>query len=356
MKSPQIIICIGQGGVGKTTVSSVIALQQAKLGKKTLVLTIDPAKRLWETLGLSGAISGRPAKVDLKKVLGLEPKSDGQLFALMPDLKTEWMSFLNSAINRSESVHEISENHFYQYMVDGLPGSLEIICSHILYTLIKKNDFDVIVLDTPPLSNSLSFFESPQKIIEVLEHNAFRLFAKTQKSLLARLTKKVALFSSSILEKTLEKLIGSHFLSEVIDFAITIDAIYEPLKERALAMDSMLKSPKTTYVLVDKARENLWQDTKALALGLNKKSIKLSEIIINQKLFSFSGSALLAEKKWWHKAYVEETKLQNKMIEQVKNNTSLKIIELDTVKPEQDKILPMLLKNYERNINENISN
>jgi anion-transporting ArsA/GET3 family ATPase len=330
MKDPQktqVIVSVGAGGVGKTTVSGMLGLDFSRRGKKTLVITIDPAKRLLDALDMSGN-THVPLKVDISKILPDE-KISGELFAFMPDLRREWKDFLSSSLKNTEAIHEISENPFYQYMVDGLPGSLEIICAHILHRLLAENNFDVIILDTPPASNSLSFFDVPSKIARVLEHNIFRLLMKQRHSLLSKFTRKIAFFSSGLLEKTLEKLIGSHFLSEVIDFALTIDAIYEPMLERARAMDAMLKNPHTHFVLISRPTVDNVRDSIDLQAALKKRSIHINQLVINQVLFE-PGKNLAKERRAFREQdnghlekllflFEEEYKYQQKLIRRLKD-------------------------------------
>lgn len=277
----QVSICVGAGGVGKTTVSSIIALERALLGRRVLLITLDPARRLMDALSLEEACH-EPVKVDIDRLMGEAPQKTGEMFAFMPDLKSEWMDFLEDSIQRSDVRHEITSNHFYKYMVEGLPGAFEIICSHIMFRLMKDGKYDDIILDTPPSSHSISFFEVPKKISRVLNQSLFNRLIKSRKSMLFKVTKRVAFLSGGILEKTLERIIGSHFLSELIDFALTIDALYEPLLMRTTAMEELLKSQKTRYVLVSRPTFASVNDCINVAKTLKKQRIGFDELIINQ--------------------------------------------------------------------------
>lgn len=275
----KVLICVGAGGVGKTTVASLLGAYYASLGLKALVITVDPARRLLDALGLKGTHT-TPKKVDLSHVTSVKP--GGALFAFMPDLKKEWMDFLRDCIERDEMRHEIASNHFYRYMADGLPGAFEIICSHVLFRLRRDEDFDIIVLDTPPSSHSVSFFDVPKKVSNVLEHGVFRKLLSRRNAFLLKVTKKLALFSGGVIENTLERLIGSTFLSELIDFSLTIDALYDPMLERARAMDALLKSPSTDYVLVVRPTVTSVDDSFNLHESLKKRGIKINEVVMNQ--------------------------------------------------------------------------
>lgn len=290
----QIIICVGAGGVGKTTVASVLGLHHALAGKRTLVITVDPARRLLDAMSLEGA-SSKPKKVALSSLTDKAGHKDGALFAFMPDLKKEWMDFLESCIDRADMRHEIASNHFYRYMADGLPGAFEIICSHVLFRLMNSEQFDTIILDTPPSSHSVSFFDVPGKISSVLEQGVFRKLLSKRNAFLLKITKKLAFFSGGIIEGTLERLVGSHFFSELIDFALTIDALYDPMLERARAMDRLLKAKNTEYVLVVRPTLASVNDSVSLQESLKKRGITINQIIMNQVTPDIDDTAISLE-------------------------------------------------------------
>lgn len=294
MNTPSVIVCLGAGGVGKTTVASVVALHHALAGQKTLVITLDPARRLMDALGIKGK-GHKPKRVDLAPFMGADAKKSGALYAYMPDLKKEWMDFLTAAIERESVQKKIATNHFYQHMAEGIPGSLEIIASHVLFRIMDEDDYDIIILDTPPASHSVSFLDVPRKIIAVLEESIFQKLMDRRHSFLLNITKKIAFFSGGLIESTFERLIGSHFLSELLDFALTIDGLYAPMLKRARAMDELLHHAKTRYFLVARP-------TRASALGvsscidtLQARGLSLSQIVINQLMSPIDDDVLQQE-------------------------------------------------------------
>jgi anion-transporting ArsA/GET3 family ATPase len=355
-KKCQVDICIGAGGVGKTTVASVLGLYYASLGEKTLVITVDPAKRLLDALGI--ASSSLVTKVDLS-FLTLK-NLNGELYALMPDLKQEWMDFLKNSIKKSQVRHEISSNHFYQYLVDGLPGAFEIICSHLLFRLIELGEYDRIILDTPPSSHGLAFFDVPEKILGVLEQGIFRALMNKRNSILLKLTKKLAFFSGGLMEKTIERLIGTHFLSEVIDFALSIDSLYEPLLKRAMAMKELLKNKKTRYFLVLRPTTASIADGIYLNSALKSRGINIHQVILNQvkkeedlKTLALERKAMVKEKllKAVHliDMYKNEIELEKHLIEKLKHeflHTDMRKLYLSEALDRKG-LLSLLLADYE---------
>jgi anion-transporting ArsA/GET3 family ATPase len=290
-KKTQVTICVGAGGVGKTTTAGMLGIHYAKGGEKTLVITVDPALRLLDALNIKEKVA-EPVKINLDHLA--TGKIKGELFAYLPDLRQEWMDFLRVSIRRSEHVHEIAKNPFYQYVSDGLPGAFEIICSHILFRLMDQ-DYDRIVLDTPPSSQSLTFFDVPKDVREILEHSVLKTFLNKRGSFLGKLTKKLALFSGNILERTLERLMGSHFLSEFLDFALTIDGLYDPMLERVQKMDALLKDKTCQYVAVVRPTGASVEDYCRLEAGLKKRDIVINRIVVNQALMQINQGILAEE-------------------------------------------------------------
>ena len=333
LEKSHVVIAIGAGGVGKTTVASALGLYFAKRGQKTLVITVDPARRLLDAMGIRDT-GDEPRRVDFSAVVG-EEKSFGGLFVFMPNLRKEWSSFLEAAIAHTDVRHKISSNHFYQYMADGMPGAFEIICSHVLFRLLEEKRFDKIILDTPPSSHSISFFDVPQKISRVLEQGVFRALMSKRNSMLHKLTKKLAFLSGGILQNTFERIIGSHFLSELIDFALSIDGLYEPLLNRVRAMEKLLKSHTTKYALIVKPSSASIQDSVVVKSALAERGIRINQVIINQVMQGCDSQALEREisalscdqseqdkLKKLIDIYVREVELEKKLLARLKSEFS----------------------------------
>jgi anion-transporting ArsA/GET3 family ATPase len=201
-----------------------------------------------------------------------------------------------------------------------------------LFRLLESKRFDKIVLDTPPSSHSISFFDVPQKISRVLEQSVFRALMSKRNSMLLKLTKKLAFFSGGILQNTLERLIGSHFLSELIDFALSIDALYEPLQTRVRVMDNLLKSPTTKYALVVKPTVASIKDSAFVKKALHERGISIHQIIINQvmpvldhekldeDLKKLVGDPSAPDLKNLVDLYSQEVALEQKLIAQLKKD------------------------------------
>ena len=173
----ELVICVGSGGVGKTTSSAVIGLNAALAGKKVLVLTIDPAKRLANSLGVS-ALDNEAQQIPLSQFrdIGLEP--DGELWAMMLDMKESFDHLVERHAPSDQNRQDILSNRFYQYFSTSLAGTQEYAASERLYELHSERDFDLIVLDTPPTTHALDFLEAPQRLARAVENKALQWLYK----------------------------------------------------------------------------------------------------------------------------------------------------------------------------------
>lgn len=277
MTNVMLDIVVGTGGVGKTTLASALAIKEASKGQRVLLITIDPAKRLMDALGIEKH-GKTPTNVDI----GTENK--GELFAYMPDLRSEWLLFIKDAMPAKDR-EMVETNPFFSYLVDGLPGSLEIICCHLLFRFINAGQFDRIVLDTPPSSQALTFFDVPQKINQVLLHPLFKKLTGKKGRFILNVTKRFALFGTNIWEKTVENIIGTHFLSMMIQFAFALESLYEPLIERATMMTELLTAKECSFFLVTKLQKRSLDEALMLKHELvDERGLALKRIIINQVL------------------------------------------------------------------------
>ncbi len=176
LEDMRTIVCVGSGGVGKTTTAAALGLYAAELGKKTLVMTIDPAKRLANSLGLD-ALEHEPRRVDpaLLAKAGLAPTAN--LWATMLDLPAAWDDMIVRFCDDDDVAQRILQNRFYYALSRELPGAQEFIACEALHHLATTNQFDLIVLDTPPTANALDFLEAPERILGFLDQDAFKVLS-----------------------------------------------------------------------------------------------------------------------------------------------------------------------------------
>src|SRR5262245_53601020 len=175
VRQQDVIVCVGGGGVGKTTISAAIAMKAAEIGRNACVLTIDPARRLANAMGLD-ALGNRPALVDVAKfdAAGV-PRPAGRLFAMMLDTKHTWDDLVRRFAANEEQARSIFANNYYQQISTAIAGSQEFMAMEKLYELHQSKAYDLLVLDTPPTRHALDFLDAPRKMIGFMDEGVLRL-------------------------------------------------------------------------------------------------------------------------------------------------------------------------------------
>jgi anion-transporting ArsA/GET3 family ATPase len=246
--SRRVLVCVGSGGVGKTTVAAAIGLQAALDGKRVLVCTIDPARRLADAMGL-GALGNVEARVPDQAFVqaGLSPR--GELHAMMLDVKRTWDELVTRHAPDPARRDRILQNRLYHQMSAALAGSQEYMAMEKLHELATDRDYDLIVLDTPPTAHALDFLEAPERIIDFLGND-------TARSILApaagagRLGLKLAQVGSGFIVKTLARFTGAEMLHDLGEFLAGFQGMYDGFKRRAAEVRALLARPSTGFVLV----------------------------------------------------------------------------------------------------------
>jgi anion-transporting ArsA/GET3 family ATPase len=242
----RVIVCVGSGGVGKTTTSAALAVRAASAGRHVLCLTIDPAKRLAQSLGLS-ELRGSEQQVaaELFHAQGLECR--GSLSAMMLDMKHTFDELVERHASSPQQRQRILGNRLYQYVSTSLAGTQEYMAMEKLHAVRRDARFDLIVLDTPPTSNALDFLDAPQKLVGAIDSPVMRWFVDTLQgapglSLMGR--------GAAFVLKGLGRFTGTEFLEQVGQFVIELNDLFGGFRARAKAVYDDLKSPDVAFVIV----------------------------------------------------------------------------------------------------------
>ena len=180
IQDAEVVVCVGSGGVGKTTTSATLALGAALQGRRTLVITIDPAKRLADALGLT-MLSSHAASIH-EEILGSGAhRLRAPLYGMMLDLQAAWDDLVRRVSDDDEETDQILQNRFYRQLSRDLVGAQEFIACETLYAQREAMKPDLIILDTPPTRNALDFLDAPNRIFDFLENDAFQYFLKQKK-------------------------------------------------------------------------------------------------------------------------------------------------------------------------------
>jgi anion-transporting ArsA/GET3 family ATPase len=240
----RILVCVGSGGVGKTTTAAALALAAARRGKRTLVLTIDPAKRLANSLGLE-ELGNEPALVDPKLFAPAGVEMQGELWAMMLDPKRTFDDLIDRLAPSEKARDEVLDNRIYQELSNAVAGSQEFTAMAKLYELDRDDDFDLIVLDTPPSRNALDFLDAPDRLTQFFEGRALQVFLRPT-GLAARVMGR----GTGMVFGVLKRVTGIDLLQDLAVFFRSLSGMIDGFKERAQAVNKLLADPGTVFLLV----------------------------------------------------------------------------------------------------------
>jgi anion-transporting ArsA/GET3 family ATPase len=244
LEGKQICICAGSGGVGKTTTSAAIAAGMAARGLKVCVLTIDPAKRLADSLGLE-ELGNEARRVDpaLFEKQGIE--MEGELWAMMLDAKATFDELIARQAPDEESRDRVLENRIYQQISNALAGSQEYMAMEKLFELHTEGDFDLLVLDTPPTRNALDFLDAPKRLTQFIEGRSLRVFMKP-----TGFAAKVAGRGTSVALGVLKRIVGFDLLADLAEFFNAFSGMIDGFQARAKRVNKLLADPATCFLVV----------------------------------------------------------------------------------------------------------
>ena len=241
VRSKKVIVCCGAGGVGKTTTAAALGVASAVMGRRVLVLTIDPARRLAEAMGLppdARAPSAVPREALTELGIPLQGSLDAWMLA--PDVIFE--SMVRRLATDEERVQEILKNRLYQHLSRIVAGMQEYTAAEALYTLSSEGKYDLVVLDTPPSRNALEFLEAPRKLSMFLDERVVGVFLP-KKSMLLRA-------ASDLVERVFTKAFGEGFYKDLQDFIGAFSGMFGGMRAHAEAVRELLTSDAATFVLV----------------------------------------------------------------------------------------------------------
>ena len=245
----RVLVCVGPGGVGKTTIAAAVAATAARRGRRTLVCTIDPAPRLADALGTGGLGSEpKPLPPEACRSLGIED-ARGQLHAVRIDTEATFRRLVLEAVADPEMQRRIFENVIYRQITTMLTGSQEFAATLALHDFVTSGAYDLVVLDTPPTANALDFLEAPARIAAAVSSPALTWFARPPRG--AKLWSFQRLRSGgALLVRRMAKLVGSRFLDDVGAFLVDFHEVLNGFLARAQAVDKLLRGPGVGFLLV----------------------------------------------------------------------------------------------------------
>ncbi len=273
----RLIVCAGAGGVGKTTVSAGLALGLAAEGLRTVVVTIDPARRLATALGMTG-LSDEPMRVPAEAVL---PGGGGELWALQLDAKATFDRLVSRYAPDDAARDRILDNRIYRHLSGAVAGAQEYMAVERLHELVDEGRFERIVLDTPPATNALDFLDAPQRITRFIEGRALRLLVRPGMAA-GGIGWRILHAGSGTVMSLLERLTGAQMLRDVGDFLAGFEGMYQGFADRAQAVRAMLLSDESAFVVVAAPEPDALGQAVALSARLADEGFPMAGVVLNR--------------------------------------------------------------------------
>ncbi|ATB49953.1 ArsA family ATPase [Corallococcus macrosporus] len=274
----RVLICVGSGGVGKTTAAAALALRASVDGRTSLVCTIDPARRLANSLGLT-ALGNAETRVPATALepLGIHPRSP--LYAMMLDMKQTWDELI-TRVASPEQRERILSNRFYQSLSTALAGSQEYISMEKLWELRRSSTYELIVLDTPPTAHALDFLDAPNRVLDFLDNDAAKwLLTPALKA--GKLG--MSLFNrGGYVMRGLARFTGTEMLQELSNFMLAISSLNEGFRERARGVRQLLEDPSTGFVLVTSPHPERMDEAIHFHKMLKQHRMEVVSLVVNR--------------------------------------------------------------------------
>ncbi|MFF7451304.1 MULTISPECIES: ArsA-related P-loop ATPase [unclassified Streptomyces] len=281
----RIVVCCGSGGVGKTTTAAALGLRAAERGRKVVVLTIDPARRLAQSMGID-SLDNTP-----RRVKGVE--GDGELHAMMLDMKRTFDEIVEAHAD-PERASAILNNPFYQSLSAGFAGTQEYMAMEKLGQLRARDEWDLIVVDTPPSRSALDFLDAPKRLGSFLDGKLIRLLTAPAK-LGGRAGMKFLNVGMSMMTGTLGKLLGGQLLKDVQTFVSAMDSMFGGFRTRADATYKLLQAPGTAFLVVAAPERDALREAAYFVKRLAAEDMPLAGLVLNR--VHGSGAARLSAER-----------------------------------------------------------
>jgi anion-transporting ArsA/GET3 family ATPase len=277
LAAKEIVIHCGSGGVGKTTTAAAAATEAAiHLGGKVLVLTVDPAKRLANALGLEqfGNVETRvPASAFA--AAGVEPR--GELWSAMLDTKQSWDDLVKRHAPDAATREAILANPLYQNLMGRFVQSHDYIAMERLYEIHSAGTYDLIVVDTPPTRNAIDFLEAPARMADFFSSRFLRWLTVPARS-------RVLNFASKPFYTVADRILGSQFLEDIAEFFLLFQSMYDGFVERAKAVTRVLEDRRTTFVVVSTLESAPVREAEFFIRELQARQLHLGAVVLNKVL------------------------------------------------------------------------
>jgi anion-transporting ArsA/GET3 family ATPase len=280
----RIIVCCGSGGVGKTTTAAALGLRAAERGRQVCVLTVDPARRLAQSMGLS-TLDNTPRLIE-----GVEGDAGGSLHAMMLDMKRTFDEIVEAHADPARAA-QILANPFYQSLSSSFAGTQEYMAMEKLGQLRRSDEWDLIIVDTPPSRSALDFLDAPERLGRFLDGRLIRLLTSPVKA--SRPFTRVLNAGFSMMTGALTKLLGAQVLRDAQTFITAFDSMFGGFRERADATYRLLQAPGTSFIVIAVPEPDALREASYFVERLAEERMPLAGLILN-RVHSAGGCRLSA--------------------------------------------------------------
>jgi anion-transporting ArsA/GET3 family ATPase len=272
IRTAGLIVTCGSGGVGKTSTAAALALAAADAGRKVIVVTVDPAKRLADALGLDS----EHRRMTPVEVADVTSSPGGSLWAQMLDAEATFDHLIRERTGDQQRAETILANPIYRSIAGSLGGAQEYMAIERLHQLWSGGEYDLIVVDTPPSRHAIDLLEAPDRLVSFLSHPIYRVLTAPSRSF-ARITNA----GSSAFLWAIRKLAGPKVVEDTIEFFRSLSTLEAGLKQRAAATSQILRSDRAAFVLVTSPRAEAIDEAGVLASALQAGRFPLAAVVIN---------------------------------------------------------------------------
>ncbi|HEY1695575.1 MAG TPA: ArsA-related P-loop ATPase [Polyangiaceae bacterium] len=278
--SRRVLVAVGAGGVGKTTTAAALGVAAARRGKRVLCLTIDPARRLAESLGLE-TMSGEEQTVAPALFAKAGIPLEGSLTAMMLDTKRTFDELVTKYSSTPERAKKLLDNRLYKYVSTSLAGTQEYMAMEKLVAVQRDPRFDLVILDTPPTANALDFLDAPARLAEAIDSAAMRWFVQAFEST-GKLSLNLLARSASLVLRGLGKITGGGFLEAMAEFITELNDLFGGFKQRAAMVEAALRSPEVSFVLVTSPAPMSIQEVMFFSERLEEARMQRGALVVNR--------------------------------------------------------------------------
>lgn len=285
----KVVLCLGSGGVGKTTIAASLAIALAREGHRVVVLTIDPARRLADALGQGGTLGNDPLPVELPNrtsstggvASGTSPTSaaTGEVWAAMLDPAQTFEAIIRAEASNVDHAERILNNRLFKNLTTSLSGTNEYMAAERLHQLANDERFDRVIIDTPPSRHAFDFLDSPGRLTRFVDHRLYRSVFASRNPLLKPLN-----VGAQVVMRLLARLVGSNLVDDVVAFFEEFEGLDEGFRRRAVEVEALLTGPQTAHVVVTAPRRDRLDEADWILGNLGRRGRSVEAVLVNRVL------------------------------------------------------------------------